>query len=98
VLQSFSNIHRCNAAEVLLGMYPLEHHGGCVMENVTLMELQHATMNRLLMDDCHIVRIIAIRVCIQTTECLCSNQAGLLFAHQETWCGSFTFALLIGPN
>jgi hypothetical protein len=65
VLQSCNNIHRCNAAEVLLDMYPLEHPGGCSMKNVNIMELQHASMNRMLMDTCHVVRIIAIRVSVQ---------------------------------
>jgi hypothetical protein len=68
VFQSCNNIYRCNAAEVLLDVYPLEDPRGCSIKNVNLMELQHATMNRLLTDTCHVVRIIAIRVCIQNIE------------------------------
>jgi hypothetical protein len=47
------------------------------MKNVSLMELQHTTINRLLTDTCHVVRIIAIKVCIQNAE----HPSPLLYAN-----------------
>ncbi|PNF34731.1 hypothetical protein B7P43_G05457, partial [Cryptotermes secundus] len=81
-VSSCNNIHRSNAAEVLFDVYPLEHPGGCSMKNVNLVELQHATMNRLLVDTCHVVRIIAIRgIC----QILCEFWSGIPVRWRHKW-------------
>uniref|UniRef100_A0A1B6JB81 Uncharacterized protein n=2 Tax=Homalodisca liturata TaxID=320908 RepID=A0A1B6JB81_9HEMI len=60
-LRSGNNIERCNAAEVFLDAYPLETPGSGKVEESNFMNKQHSEMFDLLTDNCHVVRIIAIK-------------------------------------
>ncbi|GLH02023.1 LOW QUALITY PROTEIN: Condensin complex subunit 3 [Gryllus bimaculatus] len=60
-LTSPNNTHRCNATEVLFDAYPLERPGKGRQINDVYLNQQHDAITKLLTDNCHIVRIIAIR-------------------------------------
>lgn len=60
-LKSGFNVHRCNAADVFFKAFPLERPNESVLEAERLFNEQFSTMEALLVDDCHIVRIIAVR-------------------------------------
>ena len=55
-------MHRCNAADIFYKAFPLQRTNDNAISAETLFNLQYETMLNTLSDDCHIVRIIAIRV------------------------------------
>lgn len=63
MFQSGNNIIRCNAADVFLDVYPLEKPEASRDEQFKLLQKQHNEMVELLTDNCHIVRIIGVKVC-----------------------------------
>ncbi|KAL0269161.1 UNVERIFIED_CONTAM: hypothetical protein PYX00_006980 [Menopon gallinae] len=60
-LESGFNVHRCNAADLLFKAFPLQRPGDNVMDAERLFNQQYSAMISTLRDDCHIVRIIAVR-------------------------------------
>ncbi|RZF42516.1 hypothetical protein LSTR_LSTR004435 [Laodelphax striatellus] len=60
-LRSGNNIIRCNATEVFLDVYPLEKPGLLRSEQKAFLERQHDEMADLLVDNCHVVRILAVK-------------------------------------
>ncbi|XP_039283219.1 condensin-2 complex subunit G2 [Nilaparvata lugens] len=60
-LRSGNNIIRCNATEVFLDVYPLEMPGASRSEQKAFLERQHDEMADLLVDNCHVVRILAVK-------------------------------------
>lgn len=49
---------------MFLDVYPLEKPGAGKAEESDLLNKQHSEMVDLLTDNCHVVRIIAIKVCV----------------------------------
>lgn len=60
-LRSSNNIYRCNAAQVLFDVYPLERPGDGREEGFHLILKQHRIMEELLVDEYHVVRLIAVK-------------------------------------
>lgn len=63
-------MHRCNAADLLFKAFPLIRCEDNAIEAEKLFNMQYEAMLACLKDDCHIVRIIGIRVNKFTNECL----------------------------
>lgn len=55
-------MHRCNAADIFFKAFPLLRTDDNAIEAEKFFSMQFETMLANLTDDCHIVRIIAIRV------------------------------------
>ena len=62
LLQFENNLIRCNAAEIFFDVYPLEYHGEAKPDRIMHLDRQHQEMADLLVDDSHLVRVLAVRV------------------------------------
>ncbi|KAK9509505.1 hypothetical protein O3M35_006810 [Rhynocoris fuscipes] len=60
-LKSDLPLERCNAAKIFLDVFPLEKPKGGIVINSQYREKQLNEMRDLLLDECHYVRIIAIK-------------------------------------
>lgn len=56
-----NNLIRCNAAEIFFDVYPLEYHGEAKPDRIMHLDRQHQEMADLLVDDSHLVRVLAVR-------------------------------------